>query len=138
VSSATSLRSFLNDLGGPITQIAQEKIPESFNSDAGMIWFARRGIDPARTMEQSESGIEPTEQFFDIEVYHPDLDVVEAVTLLIHHQDCYRGDFGSGEVQGVFVSDQTDDYVQQVDTTDKENLSAAFISLEIRSYREMT
>lgn len=135
MSLAKSLRTFLTNLEGhSFTQVFQEIVPESANQSIGYVWFARRATEKALTMEMTTGG--PERQFFDVEIYHPDIDAVEGMSDLLHDMTCYRGDFGTGKVQGFFVSDQADDYVPQVAMTDTEKLSSSFLSIEVRSYRE--
>lgn len=135
MSVAKSLRTFLINIPGhSFTQVAHRTTPSTYNPANGYIWFARRDTRTAVTMERSAGP--PDMQFFDIEIYHPDPDAVDAMADLIQTYDCYRGAFGQGVVQGLFVSNQSDDYVPQVDMTDTEHLSSSFLSIEVRSYRE--
>jgi hypothetical protein len=135
MSLATSLRTFLRDMEGhDFVQVYQEKVPQGANSNIGYVWFNRRSTTKALTMERTIGG--PDGEFFDIEVYHPDINKVEQFSNVLHDMTCYRGAFGDGTIQGLFVTDQTDDYVPQVSMTDTEKLSTAFLSIEVRSYRE--
>lgn len=135
MSVATSLRSFLVAMpGSTIAQVAQQHIPEGYNPDAGFIWFARRGTESNRTFSQSVGP--PEQQFFDIEIYDFDITKVESVADLLQGYDGYRGTFGAGEIQGLFIDTQSDDYEPRVLMTDTENMSSSFLSLEVRSYKE--
>lgn len=135
MSLAKSLRSFLVAMPGmTIVQVAQQHIPANYNPIAGFIWFDRKTTEHVRTMERTGGGAE--QQFFDVEIYHPKLDRVEEAADLLQSFDCYRGEFGAGEIQGLFIQSQSDDYVPRVQMTDTEHLSSSFLSLEVRSYQE--
>lgn len=134
MSLAKSLRTFLQSIS-PIAQVAQQNIPANYKVADGFIWFARRATQPARTMQRGEVST-PDQQFFDVEIYHKSIDAVEEAADALQAFDTHRGEFGSGKIQALFVESQSDDYVPRVDMTDTENLSSAFLSLEIRSYKE--
>ncbi len=135
MSLAKSIRTWLIAMPGhSFGQIAQQKIPPNFDEKLGFICYARRNTSPARTMAR-ESGAND-QQFFDVEIYHQDPDKVEEMADLLQSYDRYRGAFGTGNIQALFVDGQTDDYVPLVDNTDTEHLMSAFLSFEIRSYRE--
>lgn len=135
MSLAKSIRTFLIGLPGhSFGQIAQQKIPPNFDYNLGFICYARRNTTPLRTMEQATGPND--QQFFDVEIYHKNPDNVEAMADLLQTKDTYRGDFGEGRIQALFVDGQTDDYVPLVEMTDTENMMSAFLSFEIRSYRE--
>lgn len=135
MSVSTSLRTFLVGIHGhSFGQISQQFIPETFNPALGYICYSRRSTTRNRTME--ESGAPNDIQMFDVEVYHPDIDRTEAFSELLESRDGYRGDFGSGHIQAMFVVGQADDYVPMVDMTSTENMASSFLSLEVRSYQE--
>lgn len=135
MSLATSLRSFLRSMADqPIDQIAQQHIPENYNPANGFIFYARRSTQTARTFAQAT--VLPEQQYFDLEIYHPDLSVAEATADRIQMHDAYCGAFGAGTVQAFFVDTQSDDYVPQVNFDDEQHMSSAFLSIEVRSYTE--
>lgn len=135
MSLAKSVRKFLIDIPGhSFGQVAHKVVPANYIVANGYIWFARRDTRTAITMERTAGP--PDMQFFDIEIYHPNPDTVDEMADLIQSYDCYRGVFGTGRIQGLFVSNQSDDYVPQVDMTDTQHLSSSFLSIEVRSYRE--
>jgi hypothetical protein len=135
MSLAKSLRSFLIAIPGhSFGQIAQQKIPQHFDPKLGYICYARRNTTPLRTLDLNQGTNE--QQFFDVEIYHQNPDSVEVMAELLQTYDCYRGEFGEGTIQALFVDGQTDDYVPLVEMTDTENMMSAFLSFEIRSYRE--
>lgn len=135
MSVAKSLRAFLVSIDGhSFGQIYQQSVPENVNIANGFVWYARRNTTPLRTLDRA---VGPNEQqFFDIEIYHENIDNTESFADLLQTYDGYRGSFGSGTIQGMFVDGQTDDYVPQVDMTATQHLSSSFLSIEIRSYRE--
>jgi hypothetical protein len=133
MSVATELRQFMIDQSGiTIGQICQGFIPESNKRANGFIYFNRSGTEQLRTFERDANG--PYYNFFDVEIYHEDIETVEAVADAIQDLDCYTGDFGAGHTQAFFVENQTDDYVPQVEFTDEERLESSFLSIEIRGY----
>jgi hypothetical protein len=135
MSVAKSLRAFLVAIPGhSFGQIYQQSVPENVNIASGFIWYARRNTTPLRTLDRASGPNE--QQFFDIEIYHENIDNTESFADLLQTYDGYRGSFGSGKIQGMFVDGQTDDYVPQVDMTATQHLSSSFLSIEIRSYRE--
>ena len=142
MSSAVSFRSFLIQRLG-IQHVFHGQVPEGFDveSSTPFVFFARRGVqqnitfDEQEQQESAEFNIEPDEQFFDVELYGSMADVERHANACWAMQ-CYRGDFGDGEVQGVFIANQSDDYVPILDVTDAANLQFAFLSFEIRSYWE--
>jgi hypothetical protein len=133
MSLATDLRQFLlDDVDVTLTQVCQGFVPELAQRPDGFIWYKRRGTEHARTFEQARTV--PESQYFDVEIYHTDIDVVEANADAIQLLDMFNGDFGVGQVGAVFVNDQGDDYVPKVPFSDDEHLESSFLSLEIRGY----
>lgn len=146
MSVAASFRKFLQQFppaAQPITQIAQQRIPVSYNPNTGFIWFSMRGTNNERTLDPvvlDGDGVPikqlPDELFFDIEIYHPDITVTEKVANLLHGFDTYGGSFGDGTIGAMFVENQSDDYVAQIDVDDSVDLDYSFLSIEIRLYKE--
>ena len=98
------------------------------------IWYGRAGIDPedSRTLDQAP-GERPFREQWDLEVYADSLDLLDAVADRIRLLDCYRGPFGDGSVQAVFVFDHTEDYLPRGDGSDN-GRDGAFFRLEIVGY----
>lgn len=133
MSCATDLRTFLIDMASPqITQCEQGHIDERTILQNGVVWFGRSSTSNNKTMAQASQIAD--EQFFDIEIYHPDPDVIETIADRLAALDCYRGAMGTGQVQGFYVETQSDDYLPRVQFTDSVALESAFISIEVRSY----
>lgn len=130
---AEALRQFILDISEwPIEQVHQNYVPEQSVAASGFVYFARRGTAPTRTFEQASGP--PESSFFDIEIYHPDIDAAESAADLLHGLDCYHGDFVGGHIGAVFVETQADDYVPRVQFTDDTALHGAFVSIELRQF----
>jgi len=92
-------------------RIHQNRAPQNYAGP--YVWFARRSIDQQDTaLDQSPGDFTggSFRQLFDLEAIADDtgqaMDLAEALQDL----HTYRGAFGSGTVQGIFVTDQADDY----------------------------
>ena len=133
MSVAKDLRAWLIANNPHITQVTQDFVPSQVNVKQGVIWFGRTNTNNNDTM--TANGRIPDEQSFDIEIYHPSPQFVEEVADAFTVLSPYRGTFGSGFVQALFIGSQTDEYIQKVSFTDAENLFSAFIELDIRLYQ---
>lgn len=137
MSVSKDLRRWLiNDVGVTIRQIEEGNVNELACPDDGLIWYGRSGTERARTM-CGEGRDYPEEQQYAVEIYHPDMDVVESNTILLHNHDQYRGVFGNGYVQCLQVDNQSDEYVPRMRFTDEVALNAAFLSINLRLYRDV-
>lgn len=147
MSVVASFRKFIKSFPSaaqPIAQVAQQRVPESYDPDNGFIWFTLRGTNTEKTLNPVELDGDnlpvntnlPDELLFDVEIYHPDIGVVEMVANLLHRFDTYGGAFGDGTIGVMFVEDQNDDYVPQVQVDEDVDLSFAYLRVEIRLYKE--
>lgn len=128
-----------NPLGGE--RIAQNNLRQEWANDGTYLVYFRRGTDGEHTLDSSP-GEEPFRQFFDLEIYGTDVAEVDGLADTIKNgsgafsgYNLYRGNFGQGQVQGIFVSDQNDDYQPRV-TFQDEGLHAAFVDIQIAGYSE--
>ena len=132
MSIAEDLRAFILSIDQwPIDQVHQAFVPELSDESEGFVYFARRGTTHERTMTPDGG---PDAEQFDIEIYHPSIDIAESASDLIHAKDCYSGDFNGSHIGAFFVETQTDDYVPRVQFTDDQALHACFLSIEVRGY----
>lgn len=106
-------------------------IPEE--SDPPYIWLGRAGIEREGTIDESP-GSQPFRERFDVEIYGKDIDKVMEAAALMHARNAYRGAFGAGSIQGVFVVDHADDYIPR-GAMDDEGLHGAFLQLELNGHQ---
>ena len=122
-------------------RIAQNNMRQEWATDGTYIIYFHRGTDGEHTTD-SPPGEEPFRQFFDLEVYGPDIAAVDELAETLKSgkgnftgYNLYRGQFGQGAVQGIFVTDHNDDY-QPRTTMHDEGLHAAFLDIQIAGYTE--
>jgi len=97
--------------------------------------YLRRSTDGEHTLD-SAPGEEPFRQYFDVECYGTDVAKVDELAEAIKRtMNLYRGNFGQGSVQGVFINDHTDDYQSRVNIADA-GLHGAFLDMQIAGYSE--
>jgi hypothetical protein len=110
------------------TRVHQSVVPESV--EAPYVWFTRDRSDGPRCLDNGVA--RNTEQQFSIECIAEDLStsqtLADAVSAAL---DGKRGTFGDDTVQGVFVDDQTDDYIPRGVSSD----DGAFVAaLQVRIF----
>jgi hypothetical protein len=96
------------------------------------LWFRRRGSEHALTLD-SAPGEEPFEIYIDLEAIAADEqahELGEAVARL----NAYRGQFGAGTVQAVFIADHADDY-QPRGMMSNEALQFVALELQVIGYQ---
>lgn len=128
---ATRLRAFL--LSDATLQqyvgdrVHQAHVPET--SDGDFIYFAREAMEPHRVLDTGV--IAPLVNRFSLEIISSDLDRAQAIAATVRSKlDGYRGTFGDGTTQGIFVDDHNDDYVPRAIYGDEGKHVAAF-SVEV-------
>jgi len=112
MSLGADLRTWLLAQGGISalvgTRVHQNRAPEGY--DGPYIYFRRRSVTHEDTVDMP-AGDAAFEQSFDVEAIAEDQDQAMDLGELLLALHAYRGSFGGGTVQGVFVEDQSDDYV---------------------------
>lgn len=92
------------------------------------IWYGRNGSNEELTLDAAGGLVEHT---FDVEVISDDLDECQDIASVVkRYLHGKRGTFGTQTVQGVFVEDQTDDYVPR-GLSGEEGLHVAALSVNI-------
>ena len=128
----TNLRTFLladTDVAAIVaTRVHQSSVPESV--DAPYIWFTRDRSDGPRCLDNGVA--RTTEQQFSVECIAESLSTSQALADAVSDAlDGYRGTFGDSTVKGVFVDDQTDDYIPRGVSSD----DGAFVAaLQVRIF----
>jgi len=90
------------------TRIAQGHLPDG--EDLPYIWYMRRGTDQSRTVDGT--GDQTFTHLIDMECVSEDIDqALDLAELVRARLDMTRGSFGNGSVKGIFVQDQSDDYI---------------------------
>lgn len=106
--------------------VEQSGNPES--PDHPRIWYGRSGANEELDLSGT-GGL--TQQTFDLEVISDDLDQAQDIAAAVKkYLNGKRGTFGSGTVQGVFVNDQSDDYLPR-GISDESGLAVAAINITI-------
>ena len=107
------------------------------------LWFARSSIGQERTLDggpqiaagEIVGGAAPFRVYFDFEAISDDgaeaQDLADALLLL----DGYRGAFGAGTVQGIFVDDAADDYTARGIGAAEDSLEYAALDIQIAGYK---
>lgn len=108
-------------------RVHQSHVPES--SDGDFIYFSREAMEPHRVLDTGS--IAPLLHRFSLEVISSELDRAQDIATIVRSKlDGYRGDFGDGSTQGIFVEDHNDDYIPRAIYGDDGKHVAAF-SVEI-------
>lgn len=89
-------------------RVHQNRAPESYAGP--YVWFARRSIDQQDTTLDQEPGEIAYRQRFDLEAIADTTGDAMQLAAALQQLHTYRGAFGAGTVQGVFIEDQADDY----------------------------
>lgn len=101
-------------IGGRVHQGA---VPQG--SARPYIWFRRAGIENERCTDDAP-GQQPFEVVFDLEIVSDDPDESDDIAELVRFRlDSHQGQFGEGQVQGVFVADHSDEYFRRNDASDQ-------------------
>lgn len=102
--------------------------------DGPYLWFARRTIDRDDDALDEAAGSRPYRVIYDVEAYSLDGDDCDTLADALGELSNYRGAFGGGSsVQGIFLSDHSDEYVPRNKAADQE-LEAVAMQLEIVGY----
>jgi hypothetical protein len=110
--------------------VHQNVLPEDVHDPA--VWFSRARVEHEDVIDQA-AGAGPFRETFDVEVIGLDVDQVEDAAEILRLKHCYRGTFGTGTVQGIFVRDHKDDYIPRgVLADDGSNVAA--LEFEIVGY----
>ena len=124
-------------------RVGQNNIRQEWATEGAYIVFFRRGTEGEHAIDDAP-GNEPFRQYFDVEIYGTDIAEVDQLAETLKSgraefsgYNLYRGNFGQGKVQGVFVTDHNDDYQPRLSMSD-EGLHAAFLDLQIAGYTEAT
>jgi hypothetical protein len=88
--------------------VCQNVAPEDAHDP--FVWFGRARTEHEDVIDQA-AGVAPFRETFDVEAIGLDVDAVEDVAEVLRTKHCYRGTFGTGTVQGVFIRDHRDDYI---------------------------
>ncbi len=126
------LRTFLAGKTGVGERIHQNKAPQA--TDKPFIWFSRATTGEEEELNP-EVGQQPFSEMFDVECISTDIDEALAIADDVRAQRYYRGEFGTGRVQGVFITDHEDDYIPRGVDADS-GLHVASVLLEIVGYTE--
>lgn len=86
----------------------QNRVPQSYKG--AYLWFSRRSLDQQDTHLDQAPGADAFRQRFDLEAVSADGDTAMNLAEACRQLHCSRGAFGSGKVQGIFITDQADDY----------------------------
>lgn len=132
---AEDIRAFLladanisSDVGG--ARIEQNKQIEKY--EGMFIWYARSGNGQERSLDDA-AGAAHFRELFDLDVVGLDVAAVDALGKRIRDKDATRGTFGAGTIQGLFVTDQADDYIPRAVGAD-DGFHIASMQLEIFGY----
>jgi len=114
MSFGSDMRQFLlgrTDIAQLIgTRAHQNHVPAGYGGT--YLWFARSGHAAADTLDMA-AGDDPFETTWDVECISSAPDEAMDLAELVLGLHGYRGAFGEGTVQGIFVETQTDGYVPQ-------------------------
>lgn len=113
------------------TRIHQDIAPQGY--DGQYIWFGRGGTEN-EDMLDSVAGEKSFREFFDIETISRDINESLSLAALVKGKHNSRATFGSGTIQGLFVTDHADDYIPRGIGQDS-GLFVAALQLEIVGYQ---
>lgn len=115
------------------SRVVMAKAPQG---DALPYLWVNRGTSEDEDDLAANSG--STTQFretFDVEAVSDDLDEAQTLAQQVKSLHKTRGDFGSGSVQGLFVSDHTDNY-QPTNISADDGRHVATAEIEVVGYEE--
>lgn len=102
----------------PAARVHQSNVPEAYAG--AYLWYSRAGIDRADTLDMTTAdNVDPWEQRFDVEAISEDQGEAIDLGSVIESLHGDRGNFGAGQIQGVFVEDQIEGYVPRGVMSDK-------------------
>jgi hypothetical protein len=117
-------------------RVSQNKIPQA--DDLPAIWYRRStSSDDDLTLEVNQSGETQFSESFDVEciVDVDELDEAEQLASAIKALNTSKGTFGTGTMQGVFVSFHDDNY-RPTGTQGDDGRHVAALEVEIIGYKE--
>ena len=129
------LRTWLVNLMPEVgTRVHYLMVPESYSGPYLWYGWAGSGDDEDLFLGQLP-GYDPFREEFDVEIISDDVrDIVNLARRLKLHST-FRGDFGDGRIQGLFVRDHSDQYIPRGIGGD-EGLSFSSVRLEIVGYEK--
>lgn len=118
-----------------ITQqrIFQDTVPQT--STEPYIWFQVRGTEDIYACMDDAQGIQPGLTTFDLECCAVDIDVAKALARAVRGLNKFRGLMGAQQVCGLFVENQSDEYVPYNDMSDRGSFPCA---LDVQIYIPVT
>lgn len=136
MSVSESFVTFLKDQANGVAQLCGGRIgqaPAHELMQVPYIVFMRNGRNREISLSGDTSEREPDHTYLDIECRGNDQHEAEVISDTLRDLlDGYRGTWGSLRIQGVFCTDQSDDYVQIPAGSNKYNASIE-TQVEIRS-----
>lgn len=112
LDTAQNLRAFMladTTLRGLVTGIHENQVPQG-DTDQAYIWFQQNGKVYDQATDDS-AGVSPRSIMFDCECCARGLSASIKIADAVRNLFPYRGAFGDTTVKGVFVNDQSEDYV---------------------------
>lgn len=114
------------------TRCHENRAPEEY--DGPYVFFARSTTQDEPALDDAV-GTTPFREIYDVECISIDLGEAESIAAVVRSGNLFRGTFGIGRVQGVFVRDHKQDYLPRGIASD-DALNSATCEVELVGYTE--